>query len=149
MKLSTRYHGIKEYKEEDIITFKKGLPGFEELKKYILFPAEENELFNILHSIENEELGLIVISPFELVKDYEFKLSDEKLKELKITSPEEVMVLNTVTLSSNIENITTNLKAPIIINIKERLGEQIILDNEKYKIKHPLLKKEVNALNGL
>ncbi|MBL4938010.1 flagellar assembly protein FliW [Clostridium sp. YIM B02515] len=149
MKLNTKYHGVKEYKEEDVITFKKGLPGFEELKRYILFPAEENELFNILHSIENEELGLIVISPFELVKDYEFKLNDEKLKELKIISPEEVMVLNTVTLSSNIEHITTNLKAPIIINIKERLGEQIILDNEMYKIKHPLLKKEVKALNGL
>lgn len=148
MKLNTKYHGIKEYKEEDIITFKKGLPGFEDLKKYILFPTEENELFNILHSIENEELGLIVISPFEIIKDYEFKLSDEKLKELKIILPEEVLVLNTVTLSSKIENITTNLKAPIIINIKERLGEQIILDNEKYKIKHPLW-REVKALSGL
>lgn len=142
MKLTTKYHGVKEYKDEDVITFKKGLPGFEELKKYIIFPAEENELFNILHSIENEELGLIVISPFELIKDYEFKLSDEKINELKITSPEEIMVINTVTLSSKLENITTNLKAPIIININERLGEQIILDNEKYKIKHPLLKKE-------
>ncbi|ERI90865.1 protein FliW [Clostridiales bacterium oral taxon 876 str. F0540] len=148
MKLTTKYHGIKEYKEEDIITFKKGLPGFEDLKKYILFPTEENKLFNILHSIENEELGLIVISPFEIIKDYEFKLSDEKLNELKIISPEEVFVLNTVTLSSKIENITTNLKAPIIINIKERLGEQIILDNEKYKIKHPLW-REVKALSGL
>ncbi len=142
MELNTKHHGVKEYKDEDVITFKKGLPGFEDFKKYILFKVEENELFNILHSIENEELGLIVISPFELIKYYEFKLSDGKLNELKITSPEEVMVLNTVTLSTKLENITTNLKAPIIINIKERLGEQIILDNEKYKIKHPLLKKE-------
>lgn len=142
MELNTKHHGVKQYKDEDIITFKKGLPGFEDFKKYILFKAEENELFNILHSIENEELGLIVMSPFELIKDYEFKLSDDKLNELKITSPEEVMVLNTVTLSAKLENITTNLKAPIIINIKEKLGEQIILDNEKYMIKHPLLKKE-------
>jgi flagellar assembly factor FliW len=37
-----------------------------------------------------------------------------------------------------VEHITTNLKAPIIINIKQKLGEQIILDNDKYKIKHPL-----------
>lgn len=141
MKLNTKYHGVREYKEDEIIIFKKGLPGFENLNKFILFTVEENEIFNVLHSTENEEVGLVVISPFIVFKDYEFKLSDEKIKELKISSPEDVLVLNTVTLSSSIKNITTNLKAPIIINIKERLGEQIIVDNDKYEIKHPLVKE--------
>lgn len=139
MKLQTEYHGVKEYSKEDIIVFKKGLPGFEYLKKFIIFPVEENELFSILHSIENKKVGLVVVSPFIIFKDYEFKLSDEKLKELKISSPDEVLVLNTVTLNSNVQHITANLKAPIIINIKEKLGEQIIIDNDKYKIKQPLL----------
>lgn len=138
MKLNTKYHGIKEYNENDTITFKKSLPGFEGLKKFILFVVEENELFSILHSIENEEIGLIVMTPFSLVKDYEFKLDEKKLHELRIESPQEVLILNTVTLGSKVEDITTNLKAPIIINIKQRLGEQIILDNDSYKIKHPL-----------
>jgi flagellar assembly factor FliW len=138
MKLNTKYHGVREYNENDIITFKKALPGFEDLKKFILFPVEENELFSILHSIENEEIGLVVMSPFSLVKDYEFKLSEDKIVELSIESPEEVLVLNTVTLGSKVEHITTNLKAPIIINIKQKLGEQIILDNDSYKIKHSL-----------
>ncbi|MCM8710956.1 flagellar assembly protein FliW [Clostridium sp. SYSU_GA19001] len=146
MKLNTKYHGVREYRSEDIITFKKGLPGFENLKKFILFTVEENELFNILQSIENEEIGIVTISPFTVFEDYEFKLSDEKLKELKITRPEDVLVLNTVTLNSKVENITTNLKAPIVININEKLGEQIIIDNDKYKIKHPLF-NGVKALN--
>ena len=51
------------------------------------------------------------------------------------------MVFNTVTLNSDPKKITTNLKAPIIINISNNLGEQIILDKEKYKIKHPLIKE--------
>lgn len=141
MKLTTKYHGVKEYTDEDIITFKKGLPGFESLTKFILFPAEENQLFSILHSIEDEEIGLVLLSPFEAEKDYEFKLSDNKLQELNIKSTEDVLVLNTVTLSSKAEDITVNLKAPIIINIKEKLGEQIILDKDGYKIKHPLFKR--------
>lgn len=148
MILSTKYHGIKEYNESDIITFKKGLPGFEDLKRFILFSVEENELFNILHSIENDEIGLVITSPFSIMKDYEFKISDEKIEELKITAPEDVLVLNTVTLSNKTENITTNLKAPIIINIKEKLGEQLILDNDKYEIKHPVF-KNVKDVNGL
>lgn len=148
MKFNTKYHGEREYNKEDILTFKKGLPGFENLREFIIFSVEENELFSILHSIEDEEVGLVVISPFLVFKDYEFKLDDEKLEELNIKSPEEVMVLNTVTLGSRLEDITTNLKAPIIINIKGKQGEQIIIQDDKYLIKHPLF-KEFKALKGL
>lgn len=138
MKLNTKCHGVKEYEEKDIIKFEKGIPGFEKLKKFILFPAEENEVFSILHSIEDDELGIVVVSPFHFMKDYEFDLNEEKMKELEVESHEEVLVLNTVTLNSKIEDITINLKAPIVININKKLGEQIILDNPNYAIKHLL-----------
>lgn len=140
MKFNTKYHGEIDYNEEDIITFKKGMPGFEKLKKFILFDVEENEVFKILHSIEDENIGFIVVSPFYVMKDYEFDLDDEKLKSLNVKAPDNVTVYNTVTLSSKAEDITTNLRAPIIINNIERLGEQIILDKDEYKIKYPLFK---------
>lgn len=141
--IKTKYHGIREYEPKDIITFSKGLPGFENLKKYIVFPIQENEVFNVLHSIEDESVGIVVFSPFQFVKDYSFDLEDEYINELNIKSHEDVLVLNTVTLNSNVEQITTNLRAPIIINIKEKLGEQIILKEEKYSIKHSLFKEEI------
>ena len=142
MKLETKYHGILNYEEEDVITFTKGLPGLQELKKFILIDFEGNPIFKILHSIENKELGLVAVSPFDVVNEYEFELKDYIIERLKITDSSEVLVLNTVTLSSKAEDITTNLKAPIIINIKSKLGEQIIIDNERYMIKHPLLRSE-------
>ncbi|MBU3190711.1 flagellar assembly protein FliW [Clostridium bowmanii] len=144
MELITKYHGVREYSNDDIIVFKKGLPGFKDLKNFIIFPLESNEVFSILHSIEATEVGLVLVSPFTLVSDYEFKIPDPDIKELQIAKPEQVLVLTTVTLDSNIENMTTNLKAPIIINIKEKLGEQLILDNDKYKIKQPLFKRNDN-----
>ncbi|MDP4176924.1 MAG: flagellar assembly protein FliW [Bacillota bacterium] len=140
MKFNTKYHGEIDYKEEDIITFKKGMPGFENLKKFILFDIEENEVFKILHSIEDENIGFIVVSPFYVMKDYEFDLDDEKLKSLNVKTPDNVTVYNTVTLNSKPEDITANLRAPIIINNIEHLGEQIILDKDEYKIKYPLFK---------
>ena len=42
---------------------------------------------------------------------------------------------------SDIKKITANLKAPVVINVNENLGEQVIIDKEKYKIKHPLVKE--------
>ncbi|MGY0375119.1 flagellar assembly protein FliW [Clostridium sp. JNZ J1-5] len=140
MKLNTKYHGKREYEEKDVIIFNKGLPGFEELRKFIIFPAEENEIFSILHSIDDEAVALVVISPFYAMEDYEFKLEDSLIERLKIESQDQVIVLNTVTLDSKVENITTNLRAPIIINKKYKLGEQIILNNEEYLIKYPLIK---------
>jgi flagellar assembly factor FliW len=144
MEIVTKHHGVIIYNDEDVIVFKKGLPGFKGLKNFIIFPLESNETFSILHSIEDVEVGLILVSPFTVTLDYEFKIPDTFIKELQIAKVEDVLVLTTVTLNSNIEDMTTNLKAPMIINIKEKLGEQLILDNDKYKIKEPLFKADNN-----
>jgi flagellar assembly factor FliW len=141
MKINTKYHGTREYIEEDIVTFKRGIPGFENLTKFIVFPLEENDFFNIFHSIEDENIGLVTVSPFSINSSYEINLDENILSDLNISSEKDVLILTTVTLNSKIENITVNLKAPIVINIVERLGEQIILDKMEYSIKHPLLQE--------
>lgn len=141
MELKTKYHGVRHYDEKDVIIFKNGIPGLENLKRYIIFPAEENKLFYILQSVEDLSIGLVLVSPFNIMKDYEFKLDGDKVKELGINDSKDVLVLNTVTLSSKIENITANLKAPLIININKKIGEQIILDNSDYPIKYPLFEE--------
>ena len=142
MEIITKHHGVKTYNDEDVIVFKKGLPGFKELKNFIIFPLESNETFSILHSVEDVEVGLVLVSPFTILEEYEFKIPDSFIKALLIAKEEDVLVLTTVTLNSNVKEMTTNLKAPMIINIKEKLGEQLILDNDKYKIKEPLFKTE-------
>ncbi len=141
MELNSKHHGIINYSEEDIIYFKNGLPGFEDLRKFIVFPLKDNDSFSVIHSIE-EDLGIILISPFMVKENYEFKLKENIVEELKIKEPNEVMVYTTVTLNSNIEKITTNLKAPIVINRFSKLGKQIIIDNESYKIKEPIFKEK-------
>lgn len=141
MELNSKHHGVINYSEEDIIFFKNGLPGFEDLRKFIIFPLKDNDSFSIIHSVE-EDLGIILISPFMVKENYEFKLKENIIEELKIKEPNEVMVYTTVTLNSNIEKITTNLKAPIVINRFSKLGKQIIIDNESYKIKEPIFKEK-------
>ncbi|GEQ20104.1 flagellar assembly factor FliW [Clostridium butyricum] len=139
MKFISKVHGEIEYEEKNVITFNKGIPGFNELKKFILLDLQEYEPFKLLQSLENDEIALIVTSPYEFFKDYEIKLNDETISNLKIDSPEQVMILTTVTLNSDVKKITTNLQGPIIINTSNNLGEQIILDNSKYEVKSPLM----------
>lgn len=139
MKFKTKYHGVIEYNENEVIHMVKGITGFENLSKYVLIPVEDNEVFKLFHSIEDDYTGFIVISPFYVKKDYKINLSDAVIRELKIQEASDVMLLNTVTLSSDIKKITTNLSAPIIINIKEHLGKQIIITDDESMVKYPII----------
>ncbi|MDR5586540.1 MULTISPECIES: flagellar assembly protein FliW [Clostridium] len=137
----SKVQGNIEYEEKDKITLRKGILGFENLKEYILVDLKECEPFKLLQSLEDENTGFIVVSPFEFFNDYEIKLSDEEINKLDVKNQNDIILLTTVTLNSDPKKITTNLKAPIIINISNNLGEQIILDNLDYKIKHLLIEE--------
>lgn len=142
MKLKTKYHGTVEYKENDVYYFEKGIPGFEKLNKFVIFPLPDNDVFNILHSVENDETGFVVISPFSVDKTYEIDMENDLIERLKINNQEDVILMCTVTLSSKVEHVTVNLRAPIVLNINQKLGEQIILNDDRYLIKQLLLKEE-------
>ncbi|MFL0165425.1 flagellar assembly protein FliW [Candidatus Clostridium helianthi] len=139
MKFISKIYGEIEYEEKNIITFKKGLLGLSDLKEFILLDLEDYEPFKLLQSLQDNEIAMIVTSPYEFFKDYEFVLSEETIKNLKIESPDQVNVITTVTLNSDVKKITTNLQGPIVINTSDNIGEQIILDNPKYKVKSPLI----------
>lgn len=134
MEIVSPVHGKILFEEDDIILFEKGIPGVEEYKKYIIKDVEDS-YFKIMQSIEDVELGFIIISAFDVKKDYEIKLTSEILNKLDIKEANEVALYSIVSLNSNPENITANLRAPLIININKKKGEQYILEKEKYKIK--------------
>lgn len=120
------------------ILFEKGIPGFESYKYFTINKVQENEKFNMIISKEDSNIGFVSISPFEIKNDYEIDLSDEFIEELNIKNPEDVLVLCLITLGKTLKESTVNLKAPIIINIKNNKSKQLILQDDKYKIKEPL-----------
>ena len=120
------------------ILFEKGIPGFEDYKYFNVNIIKDNEKFYSIVSKEDDNIGFISISPFEIKKDYEIDLDDEFVKELDIKSEKDVLVLCLITLGKTLKDSTANLKAPIIINIKNNRGRQLILQDDKYKIKESL-----------
>ena len=123
------------------IFFKKGLLGLEEYKNYEIEDIEGNDFFKVLHSLDDKEISLVIISPFDVDKNYEVDLSKDIVNSLKIAEDRDVELYTTVTLNSNMKKTTTNLRAPIVINTKNSMGEQIIVKNENYEIKHLITKE--------
>lgn len=141
MEVISPVHGKITYDENEIIKFEKTILGFDKSKRFILKDVNENDFFKILQSVDEPEVGFIVISPFEVENNYEINLNNEVINTLKIKEANNVLLYSLVTLNSKIEDITVNLKAPILININNKKAQQFIIDKEKYKIKHPLVKE--------
>jgi flagellar assembly factor FliW len=139
MQINTKYFGQIEIKEENILTFPKGLPAFEDLRKFILLVLPDNNAFTCLQSIGNEEIAFLMINPWDFFPEYDVKIPDEELEEIDITKEEQVKVYNIVTIPKDPQNITINLVGPIIINRDTNQAKQIILTTSSYHTKHPIL----------
>ncbi|MBA2942408.1 flagellar assembly protein FliW [Paenibacillus sp. CGMCC 1.16610] len=133
---TTRFNQI-EIDDNDIITFKQGIPGFEERTKYIVLEMEQGP-FSFLQSVEEAGLAFAVVDPFTLYPDYEFELPASAKEELEIDSLEQITVRSIVSVKDNWDNATTNLVAPLVINHLHKLGKQVVLTKTTYTTKHLL-----------
>jgi flagellar assembly factor FliW len=136
MKIQTKYFGETEIDESNIIHFKQGIPGFEEYKNYAILDIEGKNDLKCFQSVDDSEICLLTVIPWECFKDYEIQLSDQEMNELELNKPEDVAVYNVVTVRK--DQITANLVAPIVINVLNGMGKQIILSNTKYQIRQEI-----------
>ncbi|MDD6183281.1 MAG: flagellar assembly protein FliW [Lachnospiraceae bacterium] len=139
MKLTTRVFGEIDIEDEKIINFEDGIIGFPDLKKFTLIYDEEKENnSNIIwmQSLDEPAFAMPVMNPLLVKENYNPIVEDELLKALGNLAEENTLVLVTVTVPQNIEKTSVNLKAPIVINAKEKKAVQVIVEDEdvKYKI---------------
>ncbi|OEF99499.1 hypothetical protein BHF71_08755 [Vulcanibacillus modesticaldus] len=137
-KLKNTRFGEIDYKDEDIIVFENGIPGFEDEKEFIIIPMEKDGQLSVLQSIKTPVLSFIIANPFVFFHDYEFEIDEQTKAELSIEKIENVTVWGILTISEDFQKSTINLKAPLIINLKSKKGKQLILDRQNYLTKTPL-----------
>lgn len=141
MKVKTRYFGEIELAEEKIITFDDGIFGFEEYKHFtLIYDSDSNERPSIswLQCTEEQSLALPVMLPTTVMPDYNPVLEDGVLETLGNWNEDNISVLVTVTVPSDITAMTTNMKAPIIINSDTMKGCQVVVENPDYEIRYKI-----------
>ncbi|MFT8363949.1 MAG: flagellar assembly protein FliW [Sporolactobacillus sp.] len=136
MKVQTKYFGEQEIDATDILSLPFGLPGFEEERQFFLQPF--GEVFSLLQSVVTSQLVFVVVSPYLFFKNYTIDLPDAFTRQLAIEKPEDVTVLVIVSVQSPFSKSTVNLKAPLIINNRNRLVKQYIADHSVYSLREPL-----------
>ncbi|MHB1392775.1 MAG: flagellar assembly protein FliW [Clostridia bacterium] len=139
MQIDTKYFGLIEIQEKDIIEFKEGIPGFLNLHKYALM--HDASCFNFLQSLDSKDVCFVVISPAVIMENYDILISEDTVNKLEIKKPEHVAVFAIINIHEDMKDITANLKAPIIINASNRTGRQEILDDSKYDVRYKITKE--------
>ncbi|WP_062199947.1 flagellar assembly protein FliW [Massilibacterium senegalense] len=143
--IHTKYHGIIEIESDKIITFEQGIPSFEEEKQFVILPFSNEDPFFILQSIHTEALAFVMTSPFVFYPNYDIKLDEATVLALNLTKQEEALVYAILTIKKPFDESTINLQAPIIINTKKQKAKQVILNDNRYAINEPLVKKEAGV----
>lgn len=138
MKMQTKFHGEIEMNEIIQWTFPKGLPGLEDETKFILLPIEGNDTFQMMQSISNPSIALVLSNPYALVSDYSFEVDDSTIELLSIQNPNDIMVLTVMTVKDPFELSTLNLQAPLIFNSTNHCAKQMILNDTKYQLRHSI-----------
>jgi len=140
MIIETTHFGEIEISVENILDFEEGILGFEDVHKFGIINSEDPESpFSWIQAIEKPELAFALVNPFVIKKDYDFELKDENARALSIENPSQVAIFAIVVIPEDTKRISMNLKAPIIVNTNNKKSAQIILDSDKYTVRHFIL----------
>lgn len=121
-----------------VITFPKGIPGFETYTKYTLFHKQENKsCVYWLESVDSPQVTFTLVDPTDYGLNYTLNLSDEETAIIEAGDPRELAVL--LMLSKKEEGTTAsalhaNIAGPIVLNPEKRLGVQKVLSSARLDV---------------
>ncbi len=141
MVIKTSRFGLVELKSEDVLTFSEGLLGFQDLRQFVLLDDPHDDIFAWLQSCELPSVAFPVLEPELFGHTYNISLNRTDLESLKLNATETPAFLNIITIPDDPTQMTANIKAPIIINIAQKLARQCVLQDNHLAIKEPIFTK--------
>ncbi len=142
MKIDTRKFGEIEIDETKILTMPDGLPGFPGFERFVLLEDPKTVPFCWFQSLEEPNIALIVMNPFQFMPDYKLDLDGFiAAKEWKGVKTEELQIYVVVNISEGEKGkkITANLLGPLVINSKTNEVFQVVIPDSIYSYQHNIL----------
>lgn len=135
MMVETTRFGSIAVAENDIITFPEGMLGFSKINQYVLVERVDDSLFLWLQALKKASVAFPLLEPQIFERNYKVDLLAEDRKALELDSVGHSKIFSIVTIPTDPTKMTANLKAPIVINLKNRLAKQVILHQADYPIR--------------
>ncbi len=133
--------GSCTFAHSDVIEFPWGIPGFPNLRRWLALSTEDGGSYVWLQCIDDPKTAVPTIDPYFVFEDYNPKLPAYATAALDIENPSDFTVLCVVVVTENAEEMTMNLFAPVVINLRTRRGRQIVLENSGFSVRQPIPRK--------
>ncbi|MDH4120850.1 MAG: flagellar assembly protein FliW [Deltaproteobacteria bacterium] len=138
MKVETTRFGTLDIQEDQVVTLVEGMLGFSECTRFTMLTEDLGEPFAWLQSLDDPSLAFVVVDPAKILPEYQFSVKKEKVKALEVKSVDDLQVYVIVTMAANVVDVTVNLQGPIMVNRKNRVGIQTVLNDPQFSTRHPL-----------
>ncbi len=119
--------GDVRYSPGDVVQFPDGLPGFEQLRDFLIVSREECAPFVFLASLDEPGVALPLV-PWRLVG----------VEHVAGIDAAGVVAWAVVSIGHDTRDSVANLRAPVVIDLDARLGRQVILADERLPLAAPV-----------
>jgi flagellar assembly factor FliW len=136
MKIDIERLGLKnvQINPDTQFTFPNGMVGFENCKHFNLFHEEggSGTVF-WLQAVDDAEVMFSIVTPDAINIAYEIEWSDEDCALIGLEDVNDVAIAVVVYDDAKGGGITASFRAPVVLNLKTRLGMQKILQDLQYR----------------
>ncbi|MDY0039495.1 MAG: flagellar assembly protein FliW [Desulforhabdus sp.] len=126
MRIDTIRFGPLELGEETAIQFPWGIPGFENLKRYVLL-EHGNGPFQWLQAVDDPRVAFVVCPPEVL--GIKYKVPRDNIAQLEVEHPDDLLVLTIVSFDREKKTPRPHLTGPLLFNSITRIAAQWSIDS--------------------
>ena len=146
MHIETSRFGNLILNTDELFLFPQGMVGLETLRQWALIPDPDNESVAWLQSASRGDRAIPLVSPRAFFPEYRIHVSRRDMAALHMRPGAELYVMTTV--AGHVGKLTTNLRAPLLLNLDKRLGCQVITsDDQPIRQSLPLGQAESQSLS--
>jgi flagellar assembly factor FliW len=125
------------------LDFPHGIPGFEDQHRFVLIEHRPLLPVVLLQSLETSSLCFLAIAVSVLDPKYQSGIAPEDLRTLGLDEsrqpkPGEEALFMAILSPSADGSFTANLLAPVVVNVRTRVGLQAVRSDRLYSHRHPL-----------
>lgn len=143
MKIKTSRFGEIEVADTSLFNFVAPILGYEDENSFVIIEHNQQSNFRWLQSTKTPEVAFVVTAAGLFGIDYSFELPETVQDSLEITEADDILALNIVVIPhENPRASSINLLAPLILNMKNNEGAQVVLTGSNFNVSHPLFEKE-------
>lgn len=140
---STRF-GELQIADEELLELPSGLLGFEAFRRFALLDHDGSGTYYWLQSTDEPDLAFLAVVPWPFFPDYEPEIDDEVEHALELTDAADAQVLCLVTIRAADDDpeatvISANLLGPVVVNLRTRVGAQVVLHDAQWPVRAELV----------